>query len=82
MAKSVFGSKALKKLTVQVNGKHRFIEHPPLIERPTRSASGTPTKLFLDRLLQTYVDSLTYNRKVLLSRYQLVDFARKVVGAF
>ena len=70
----------LEKLTAQVNGRHRFIEHPPLIERLTRSGNGTPTKLFLDRLLQTYVESLTYDRKVLLSRYQLVDFARKVVG--
>ena len=70
----------LEKLTEKVNGKHRFIEHPPLIEHQTRSASGTPIKLFLDRLLQGYIDSMTYDRKVLLSRYQLVDFARKVVG--
>jgi uncharacterized protein (DUF2252 family) len=51
-----------------------------LIEHLARTASGTPTKLFLDRLLHGYIDSMTYDRKVLLSRYQLVDFARKVVG--
>jgi uncharacterized protein (DUF2252 family) len=70
----------LEKLTEQVNGKHRFVEDVPLIEHLTRTASGTPTKLFLDRLLHGYIDSMTYDRKVLLSRYQLVDFARKVVG--
>jgi uncharacterized protein (DUF2252 family) len=70
----------LEKLTEQVNGKHRFIEHVPLIEHVARSASGTPAKVFLDRLLQAYIDSMTYDRKLLLSRYQLVDFVRKVVG--
>ena len=70
----------LEKLTELVKGKHRFIEHPPLIEHITRDASGTPVKLFLERLLRTYVESLSYDRRVLLSRYQLVDFARKVVG--
>jgi len=70
----------LEKMTEKVNGRRRFIEHPPLIEHLSRSASGTPTKLFLDRLLRGYVDSMTFDRKVLFCRYQLVDFARKVVG--
>jgi uncharacterized protein (DUF2252 family) len=70
----------LEKLTEQADGKHHFIEHVPLIEHVARSASGTPTRVFLDRLLQAYVDSMTYDRKLLLSRYQLVDFAHKVVG--
>jgi uncharacterized protein (DUF2252 family) len=70
----------LEKMTEQVKGKHLFIEHPPLIEHVARSASGTPTRVFLDRLLQAYIDSMTYDRKWLLSRYQLIDFAHKVVG--
>jgi uncharacterized protein (DUF2252 family) len=70
----------LERLTEQANGKHRFIEHSPLIEHVARSASGTPTRVFLDRLLQAYIDSMTYDRKWLLSRYQLIDFAHKVVG--
>jgi uncharacterized protein (DUF2252 family) len=70
----------LEKLTEQVNGKHRFIEDVPLIVHETRSESGSPIKLMLDRLLRAYVDSLDFDRKVLLSRYQFVDFARKVVG--
>jgi uncharacterized protein (DUF2252 family) len=70
----------LEKLTEQVNGKHRFIEDVPLIVHETRSESGSPIKLMLDRLLSAYVDSLDFDRKVLLSRYEFVDFARKVVG--
>jgi uncharacterized protein (DUF2252 family) len=70
----------LEKLTEQVNGKHRFIEDVPLIVHETRSESGSPIKLMLDRLLRAYVDSLDFDRKVLLSRYEFVDFARKVVG--
>ena len=70
----------LEKLTEQVNGRHRFIEDVPLIVRETRSESGTPVKLMLDRFLRAYIDSLEYDRRVLMSRYQIVDFARKVVG--
>lgn len=70
----------LEKLTEVVNGKHRFIEHAPLIQHAARSWAGTPTRVFLDRLLQAYVDSMTYDRRLLLSRYQLIDFAHKVVG--
>jgi len=70
----------LEKLTEPVNGSHRFIEDVPLIVRETRSESGTSIKLMLDRFLRAYVESLDYDRKVLLSRYQIVDFVRKVVG--
>jgi uncharacterized protein (DUF2252 family) len=70
----------LEKLTEQANGKHRFIEHIPLVERVTRSESGTPARVFLDRLLQAYVESMPHDRRMLLSRYRLVDFAHKVVG--
>jgi len=70
----------LEKLTEHVNGRQRFIEDVPLIVHETRSESGTPIKLMLDRFLRAYIDSLDYDRKVLLSRYQFVDFVRKVVG--
>ena len=72
--------RALEKLTEQVNGQYRFIEDVPLIVREKRSESGTPIKLMLDRFLHAYIDSLDYDRKLLLSRYQVVDVARKVVG--
>src|SRR5262245_42787241 len=70
----------LDKLTERVKGRHRFIEDIPLIVRETHTEADTPIKVALDRLLRAYIDSLSYDRKVLLSRYQIIDVARKVVG--
>ena len=72
--------RTLEKLTERINGRHRFIEDVPLIVRETRTEKGTPVKVALDRLLRAYVDSLSFDRKVMLSRYRIVDVARKVVG--
>jgi uncharacterized protein (DUF2252 family) len=72
--------RSLEKLTEQINGRPRFVEDAPLIVHETRTEKGTPVKVALDRLLRAYVDSLSYDRKVVLSRYQIVDVARKVVG--
>jgi len=52
----------------------------PLIVRETRTENGTPVNVALDRLLRAYVDSLSFDRKVVLSRYRIIDVARKVVG--
>jgi uncharacterized protein (DUF2252 family) len=70
----------LEKLTERINGRQRFIEDVPLIVRETRTEKGIPVKVALDRLLRAYVDSLSFDRKVVLSRYRIVDVARKVVG--
>ena len=70
----------LDKLTEQVNGEHRIIEQVPLIVRETHTEGGTPINVALDRLLRPYLDSLSDDRRRLLSRYRIVDVARKVVG--
>jgi len=70
----------LEKLTERVNGRQRFIEDVPLIVRETRTEKGTPVRVALDRLLHAYLESLGFDRKVLLARYQIIDVARKVVG--
>jgi uncharacterized protein (DUF2252 family) len=70
----------LDKLTKPVNGRHRFIEDVPLIVRETHTEKGTPVKVALDRFLRSYIESLGYDRKLLLSRYHITDVARKVVG--
>jgi uncharacterized protein (DUF2252 family) len=70
----------LDKLTERVNGRYRFVEDVPLIVRETHTEKGTPVKVALDRLLRAYIDSLGADRQVLLSRYQIIDVARKVVG--
>ena len=70
----------LDKLTERVKGQHRLIEDVPLIVRETHTTGGTPVKVALDRFLRVYIDSLSYHRKVFLSRYQIIDATRKVVG--
>jgi uncharacterized protein (DUF2252 family) len=70
----------LEKLTEQVDGEHRIIEEVPLIVRETHTEAGTPIRVALDAMLRSYVDSLPIDRRILLSRYRIVDAARKVVG--
>src|SRR5262249_1756109 len=70
----------LDKLTEKVGGEHRLIEDLPLIVRETHVDSGLPLQVALDRMLHAYLDSLGHDRKVLLSRYRIVDAVRKVVG--
>ena len=71
---------ALDKLTAKVAGEHRLIEDAPLIVRETHSDGGLPADVALDRMLHAYLASLTADRHALLSRYRLIDAARKVVG--
>ncbi len=68
------------KLTEQVDGEHRIVEDVPLIVRETHTKQGRPIADALDRVLRSYVGSLPYDRQRLLSRYRIVDVARKVVG--
>jgi uncharacterized protein (DUF2252 family) len=70
----------LDKLTERVKGRQRFIEDVPLIVREPHTARGTPVKVALDRFLHAYIASLSYDHRLLLSRYQIIDVARKVVG--
>ena len=70
----------LDKLTERVDGEHRIIEEVPLIVRESHTDAGTPVKVALDGMLRSYVDSLPIDRRILLSRYRIVDAVRKVVG--
>jgi uncharacterized protein (DUF2252 family) len=64
---------ALEKLTRVVNGQRRITDAPPLIEH-------VPIHQHARLVVERYVRSLADDRRVLLSRYRVVDFARKVVG--
>ena len=68
------------KLTEHVDGEHRIIEEVPLIVRETHLENGVPIDKALDLMLRSYIESLAYDRRKLLSRYRIVDSARKVVG--
>ncbi|MGH2892049.1 MAG: DUF2252 domain-containing protein, partial [Solirubrobacteraceae bacterium] len=66
---------ALDKLTEVVGGERRIIDSPPEVEHiPSADA------LDVAAVVGQYADSLGDATHVLLGRYRLVDWARKVVG--
>jgi uncharacterized protein (DUF2252 family) len=70
----------LEKLTNLVDDKHHIVEDAPLIVRDRLTEQGKPLAPVLDLVLGRYLASLPNDRQVLMSRYRLVDAARKVVG--
>jgi uncharacterized protein (DUF2252 family) len=72
--------RTLDRLTEEVDGTRRIVEDVPLIVRETHSPDGIPVAHALDSILQAYIQSLPPDRRFLLSHYQIVDVARKVVG--
>ena len=72
--------RALDRLTEEVNGEHRIVEDVPLIVRAKHLPNGTPITEALEAKLGCYLASLPADRRRLLSRYRIIDVARKVVG--
>jgi uncharacterized protein (DUF2252 family) len=70
----------LEKMAEMVGNQQRIIEIRPFIVRETRTESGRPIAEGLGMFLEIYFRSLPDDRKLLLSRYRIVDVARKVVG--
>jgi uncharacterized protein (DUF2252 family) len=76
---------AADKLTRVVAGRRQFVDDPPVIVRAeTLMAQDDPavaaTAEAIVRAWHEYLDSLTPDRRHLLSQYTYVDHARKVVG--
>ncbi|HTZ87093.1 MAG TPA: DUF2252 domain-containing protein [Solirubrobacteraceae bacterium] len=74
---------AFSKLTRTVDGETRIVADPPLIVPLAELAEGRAHDELLDGLrglVDSYLRSLSYERRVLLEQHRLVDFARKVVG--
>ena len=70
----------LDKMTALVDDKQRIVEDRPLIVRETHAADGTPILEALEMFLKDYMPTLIDDRRRLLSQYQILDVARKVVG--
>lgn len=70
----------LEKMTELVDDRCRILDEPPLIFHVETIASGRPSREALGMFLEVYLESLADDRRELLSRYQVVDVARKVVG--
>lgn len=66
--------RAVARHTVEVDGRLRLREDPPLIERVPLAESDLLTEF------ARYLGSLPIERRVLLERYRPIDLALKVVG--
>ncbi len=74
---------AFSKLTETVDGKVRIVDQAPLIVPLDKLVSDDEReRMFEDlhELLRRYRRTLEFDRRVLLEEFELVDFARKVVG--
>jgi uncharacterized protein (DUF2252 family) len=74
---------AFNKLTHVVDGEVRIVDQSPLIVPIEQLAAGDERdEMFeaLHQLLRGYRETLEFDRRVLLERFELADFARKVVG--
>ena len=74
---------AFSKLTEVVDGKARIVDQSPLIVPIEQLAQGRERdEMFeaLRQLLRGYRETLEFDRRVLLEEFELIDFARKVVG--
>lgn len=70
----------LEKMTDLVDNQQRIVEIHPLIVRAQTTSTGRPIAEALELLLRDYLASMNADRRFLLSRYRILDVARKVVG--
>ena len=74
---------AFSKLTQRVNGKAEIVDQSPLIV-PLRvllpGDEAEQVREWLHGLIRVYRQSLEHDRRKLLEEFELMDFARKVVG--
>jgi uncharacterized protein (DUF2252 family) len=74
---------AFSKLTQAVDGEARIVDQSPLIVPLEQLAPDAEREELLETLralMRHYRSSLDFDRRVLLERFRLMDFARKVVG--
>ncbi|HTP21347.1 MAG TPA: DUF2252 domain-containing protein [Solirubrobacteraceae bacterium] len=74
---------AFSKLTQQVNGKAEIVDQSPLIVPLRVLLPGQEQEQWMDalrKMIRVYRLSLEHDRRMLLEQFQLMDFARKVVG--
>lgn len=75
-ARRRIGENLFPKIATQVNGRHRFIDQPPVL---FHVAEEDIEQRFQEGV-EAYRESLSDERRVLFDRYRLEDFALKVVG--
>lgn len=75
-ARSRVAAHLFPKITEQEDGQHRFVEQPPVMTRIVDQQLWEQVTAGL----RSYRESLPDDRRVLLDRYTLEDFALRVVG--
>ncbi len=70
----------LDKLTHKTPNGRKIIDSPPLITHRDTTVYGNSVIETIDEGLKTYARSLASDRRHVLMRYRMVDWARKVVG--
>ncbi len=68
---------AINKLTVEVDGVRQFVDDPPLLAR--LPMDGVMWEV-IEQVFEQYRETLNDDRRELLRRYHIIDFAHKVVG--
>ena len=75
--------RAMTRLTEVAGGERRFVSRPPLVVRLADLIGGAAADHVIgdtDRLLGSYLATLSSDRRALMARFRVVDLARKVVG--
>lgn len=70
----------LEKMTDLIDNQQRIVEIRPLIVREQFTSTGRSVSEAFELLLRDYLASMGADRRFLLSRYRILDVARKVVG--
>jgi uncharacterized protein (DUF2252 family) len=70
----------LEKMTDLIDNRQHIVENAPLVVRETKTEAGLPIREAVGLFLEQYLSSLSDDRRQLISRYQVLDVARKVVG--
>jgi uncharacterized protein (DUF2252 family) len=69
-----------EKMAHLVNDHPQIMSTGSLLTRDANLESNHKTELLEEAILKSYIESLNYDRRNLLERYQVLDIARKVVG--
>ncbi len=70
----------LEKTTDLIDNQQHIVESPPLVVRIETIRRGEQIIETIEQLIQDYLASLSSDRRFLVSRYRILDVARKVVG--
>ena len=70
----------LEKTTDLIDNQQHIVESPPLVVWVETIRRGEPIIETIAQLIQGYLGSISSDRRFLVSRYRILDVARKVVG--